>query len=126
MAFLQGLAGAGSFAAFARLLALLGWDKAMVYPTFLASIAENTYPLDRAKRLGVFRFWRDMGYAVGTLLTGTLADAFGIQMSIVSVGLLTIVTGVFADYRMRCGSAQPTLRTWMYKAVDIKPALLIP
>ncbi len=110
---LVGLALADSFTAFAVLLALLGWGTAMVYPTFLASIAENTHPFDRAKSLGVFRFWRDMGYAIGALLTGVIADAFGIPVSIVAVGMLTVVTGVFVDYRMRCGTDKPALWTWL-------------
>jgi MFS family permease len=110
---LLGLAMAGSFVSFALLLALLGWGTAMVYPTFLASIAENTHPLDRAKSLGVFRFWRDMGYAIGALLTGILADAFGIPASIVAVGILTVAIGIWADYRMRCGTSSPGILTWM-------------
>ncbi|HRI59364.1 MAG TPA: MFS transporter [Saprospiraceae bacterium] len=112
---LLGLALAGGFVAFTLLLALLGWGTAMVYPTFLASIAENTHPFDRAKSLGVFRFWRDMGYAVGALLTGILADAFGIPVSIIAVGLLTVATGVWADYRMRCRTGNPTIWVWMRK-----------
>ena len=110
---LIGLALAGNFATFVGLLALLGWGTALVYPTFLASIAENTHPFDRAKSLGVFRFWRDMGYAIGALLTGLLADAFGIPTSIVAVGLLTLATGVFADYRMRCRTNNPTIWAWL-------------
>jgi len=110
---LPGLALAGSFAVFAGLLALLGWGTAMVYPTFLASIAENTHPFDRAKSLGVFRFWRDMGYAAGALITGVLADAFGIPVSIIAIAMLTIATGFFADYRMRCEVAKPTLWKWV-------------
>ncbi len=118
---LVGLALAGSFTAFAALLVMLGWGTAMVYPTFLAAIAENTHPLDRAKSLGVFRFWRDMGYAIGALLTGALADAFGIPISIVTVGILTIMTGVFADFRMRCATAQPTIRRWLSCFLKPKP-----
>lgn len=110
---LLGLAMADRFCAFSLLLALLGWGTALVYPTFLSSIAENTHPFDRAKSLGVFRFWRDMGYAVGALLTGVLADAFGIPASIVAVGLLTIFIGFWADYRMRCQADRPTIGAWM-------------
>ena len=109
---LLGLAMADSFFTFSLLLALLGWGTALVYPTFLSSIAENTHPFDRAKSLGVFRFWRDMGYAVGALLTGALADAFGIPASIVAVGLLTIAIGFWADYRMRCQADSPTIWAW--------------
>jgi len=110
---LLGLAMAGSFVSFALLLALLGWGTAMVYPTFLASIAENTHPFDRAKSLGVFRFWRDMGYAIGALLTGILADAFGIPASIVAIGVLTVAIGFWADYRMRCSTSSPTIWSWL-------------
>lgn len=110
---LLGLALAGNFATFTLLLALLGWGTAMVYPTFLASIADNTHPFDRAKSLGVFRFWRDMGYAIGALLTGVIADAFGIPVSIIAVGLLTITTGIWADHRMRCRTEHPTIWTWI-------------
>ncbi len=104
---LQGLALVGmsiseSFAGFFALLTALGWGTAMVYPTFLAAIAENTHPFDRAKSLGIFRFWRDMGYAIGALLTGIIADWMGIPVSIVVVGLLTIWAGVYANYRMQC------------------------
>ncbi len=109
---LFGLAFAGQFWLFAVLLALLGWGTAMVYPTFLASIADNTHPLARAKSLGIFRFWRDMGYAVGALLTGLLADAFGIPVSIVAVGLLTLLTGFWADHRMGCRTEHPTIWGW--------------
>lgn len=110
---LLGLALAGSFVVFALLLGLLGWGTAMVYPTFLASIADNTHPFDRAKSLGVFRFWRDMGYAIGALLTGMIADAFGIPTSIIAVGLLTVATGIWADNRMRCRTEHPTIWAWM-------------
>jgi len=110
---LIGLAFAGQFWMFAGLLALLGWGTAMVYPTFLASIAENTHPYDRAKSLGVFRFWRDMGYAIGALLTGILADAFGIPASIVVVGVLTLAAGFGANYRMRCHTDNPTFWIWL-------------
>ncbi|MBK8920699.1 MAG: MFS transporter [Saprospirales bacterium] len=106
------LAFTGHFWAFATLLALLGWGTAMVYPTFLASVAENTHPFDRAKSLGVFRFWRDMGYAIGALLTGVLADAFGVSVSIIAVGGLTLAAGLGANYRMHCRTGNPTFWAW--------------
>ncbi len=109
---LFGLAFVDGFWPFTVLLALLGWGTAMVYPTFLASIADNTHPLDRAKSLGIFRFWRDMGYAIGALFTGLMADAFGIPVSILAVGLLTLLTGLWADYRMRCRTGHPTIWVW--------------
>lgn len=85
---------------FILLAALLGWGTAMVYPTFLATVAEYTSPADRAESLGVFRFWRDMGYAVGAALTGIIADWFGITASIIVIGLLTAVSAMIIFFRM--------------------------
>ncbi len=86
---------------FITLASILGWGTAMVYPTFLATIAENTHPHDRAKSLGVFRLWRDLGYAIGAILTGLIADAFGIGPSIVVVAVLTIISSLIIEIRMR-------------------------
>lgn len=80
---------------------LLGCGTAMVYPTFLATIAENTHPADRAASLGVFRFWRDLGYAAGAVLTGVIADAIGINASIEFTGLLTVASALIIIFRMR-------------------------
>ena len=110
---LAGLAITNQFWGFMGLLILLGWGTAMVYPTFLAAIAENTHPFDRARSLGVFRFWRDMGYAIGALLTGILADTFGIPVSIAVAGTLTAAAGLLANYRMRCQTGYPTIFVWM-------------
>jgi MFS family permease len=87
---------------FIILSVLLGWGTAMVYPTFLASIAEHTHPLDRAKSVGIFRLWRDLGYAVGALLTGIIADLFGLNASIILVGALTFASAIIIFYRMKC------------------------
>ena len=81
---------------------MLGWGTAMVYPTFLATIAENTNPLDRAKSLGVFRFWRDLGYAFGAILTGIIADTLGLNASIITIGLLTVASSFIIKLRMTC------------------------
>lgn len=83
------------------LSSVLGWGTAMVYPTFLATIAENTHPHDRAESLGVFRLWRDLGYAIGAILTGLIADSFGITASIVVIGVLTIASSVVIEARMK-------------------------
>lgn len=80
----------------------LGWGTAMVYPTFLATVAENTHPADRATSLGIFRFWRDLGYAIGAALTGIIADAFGINASVFVIGLLTIISASIIFLRMKC------------------------
>jgi len=106
---LQGLAlviliSANTMTHFIILSVILGWGTALVYPTFLATVAENTHPADRANSLGVFRLWRDLGYAVGAILTGVIADAFGINISILVIGLLTIFSGIIIFYRMKCNS----------------------
>lgn len=90
------------FWAFTALAAILGWGTAMVYPTFLATIAEKTHPLDRAKSVGVFRLWRDLGYAIGAILTGLIADMMNIPTAISMVGLLTLFSAVVIRCRMTC------------------------
>jgi MFS family permease len=91
------------FSHFVALSVVLGWGTAMVYPTFLSAIAEYTHPHDRAKSLGVFRLWRDMGYAIGAILTGIVADLFGIPASIVLVATLTIISALIIQFRMSAG-----------------------
>jgi MFS family permease len=81
---------------------ILGWGTAMVYPTFLATVAENTHPQDRAKSIGIFRFWRDLGYAIGAILTGIIADLVSINASIIFIGLLTMISAFIICYRMTC------------------------
>ena len=96
---------------FMGISALLGWGTAMVYPTFLATLAENTHPLDRAKSMGIFRLWRDLGYAIGALLTGILADYFGILFAIIFIGLLTCLSAIIIKIRMRCGEGD-SVKIW--------------
>jgi MFS family permease len=99
---LVGLIWAVSFSQFAGLSVLLGLGTAMVYPTFLSAIATHTHPLDRAKSLGIFRLWRDSGYAVGALLTGVLSAYFSYSFSIASIAGLTVLSAVIVWKRMRC------------------------
>lgn len=96
---------------FMGISALLGWGTAMVYPTFLATLAENTHPLDRAKSMGIFRLWRDLGYAIGALMTGILADYFGILFAIIFIGLLTCLSAIIIKIRMRCGEGD-SVKIW--------------
>jgi MFS family permease len=84
------------------LSSILGWGTAMVYPTFLATVAENTNPQDRAKSIGIFRLWRDLGYAIGAILTGIIADLISINAAILFIGLLTFVSALIIRYRMQC------------------------
>ncbi len=104
---------AGSLAHFIILSSILGWGTAMVYPTFLATVAENTHPHDRAKSIGVFRLWRDLGYAIGAILTGLIADAFGINASIIVIGVLTVISSLIIEKRMRCRTTSPKLTDWI-------------
>lgn len=97
------------------LSALLGWGTALVYPTFLATVAENTNPHDRAKSLGVFRLWRDSGYAIGAVITGIIADTLGINASLISIALLTIVSSLIIEKRMMCMTKSPKLTDWLLK-----------
>jgi MFS family permease len=81
---------------------LLGIGTAMVYPTFLSTVADNTHPNDRSAALGVFRFWRDLGYAFGALLTGILTDMLNIEAAVLAVALLTAISSLVIRVRMRC------------------------
>ncbi len=78
----------------------LGIGTAMVYPTLLAAIGDVAHPSWRASSVGVYRLWRDMGYAVGALLAGMVADAFGMISATVSVAVITFLSGVFVAIRM--------------------------
>ncbi len=98
---LTGLVWADSMSHFILLSTLLGWGTAMVYPTFLATVAENTHPADRAKSIGIFRLWRDLGYAIGAILTGFIADAFSIQAAILFIGFLTFLSAGIIYFRMK-------------------------
>lgn len=87
---------------FIFLSSVLGWGTAMVYPTFLATVAENTNPQDRAKSIGIFRLWRDLGYAIGAILTGIIADLININASIFFISLFTFASSLIIRYRMKC------------------------
>lgn len=97
---LVGLVWAQTMVHFIGLSVILGWGTAMVYPTFLATIAENTHPHDRARSIGVFRLWRDSGYAIGAILTGVIADQFGIEEAMFFIGILTLASSLVIRFRM--------------------------
>ena len=88
-------------AGFAAGAALLGLGTAMVYPTLLAAIGDVAHPNWRASAVGVYRLWRDLGYAVGAVLAGVTADAFGARAAIVLVAIVTFASGAQAALRMR-------------------------
>lgn len=79
----------------------LGIGTALVYPTFLAGIAEYSAPDQRAKSIGVFRLWRDLGYAIGALLTGILADLYGTGVSLGAIAGLTLLSSLIIKLRMQ-------------------------
>jgi MFS family permease len=80
--------------------ALLGVGTAMVYPTLLAAVGDVAHPRWRGSAVGVYRLWRDSGYAVGALLAGALADFIGMASSIGAVALLTFISGLVVIVRM--------------------------
>jgi MFS family permease len=79
---------------------LLGFGTALVYPTFLSAIAGATNPFQRAETIGVFRLWRDLGYAIGAIISGITADVFGVEYAIYLIGIITIVSSVIIKVRM--------------------------
>lgn len=85
----------------------LGLGTALVYPTFMNAIAQDTNPLQRAESIGVFRLWRDSGYALGAILSGILADRLGIGYSIGSIGFLTLLSALVIQVRMHCKFKAP-------------------
>ena len=88
------------FYALASISALLGLGTALVYPTFLATIANATSPKQRAESIGTFRLWRDLGYAFGAVISGITADLFGIEYAILLIGGLTIISSLIIKFRM--------------------------
>lgn len=88
------------FYALAAIATLLGLGTALVYPTFLSAIADATSPKQRAESIGVFRLWRDMGYAIGAIMSGIIADLFGIQYAVLLIGGITILSSLVIQFRM--------------------------
>lgn len=97
---LAAIAIADSFAGWLGGMALLGAGTAMVYPTLLAAVGDVAHPSWRGAAVGVYRFWRDAGYVAGALLAGALAGPIGMSGAILTVGLLSVVSGAFAAVRM--------------------------
>jgi MFS family permease len=103
--FFQGLAimfipFTGNFFILAGISAILGIGTALVYPTFLSTIAEATSPKQRAESIGTFRLWRDLGYAFGAIISGITADIFGIEYAILLIGVITIISSGIIKFRM--------------------------
>src|SRR5262249_6548266 len=97
----RALVAAGTtFPVWATAAVLLGAGTAMVYPTLLAAIGDVAHPDWRARSVGVYRLWRDGGFAIGALLAGATADAFGIPTAISIVAALTAASGLIVAVRM--------------------------
>ncbi len=79
----------------------LGIGTAMVYPALLAAVSDTAYPAWRALSLGVYRFWRDMGYAAGALMAGVVGNFFGLVWSVHIAGVLTFISGVIVWIKMK-------------------------
>lgn len=112
---LQGLALAlvatsTGFTGWAVAAALLGAGTAMVYPTLLAAIGDVAHPAWRARAVGVYRLWRDGGFAVGAVLAGLLADAFGTRLAIWAIAAITFASGLVVALRMY-ETLRPTARS---------------
>jgi MFS family permease len=88
------------FYLFAGIMAVLGLGTALVYPTFLAAIAEATSPIQRAESIGTFRLWRDLGYAFGAVISGITADLFGVNYAILLIGVITVLSSIVIQVRM--------------------------
>lgn len=94
-------ATAGTFAWLAAGAVLLGLGTAMVYPALLAAIGDVVNPAVRASTVGVYRLWRDLGYAVGALLSGFIGDYFGVQAAVWVVAACTFASGALSAARMK-------------------------
>lgn len=79
---------------------MLGLGTAMVYPSLIAAVSDASHPSWRARSLSVYRFWRDLGYAIGALSAGLIADQFGFQYAILAIAGLTFLSGVVAAWLM--------------------------
>lgn len=79
---------------------LLGLGTALVYPTFLSAIADAVDPHQRPEIIGVFRLWRDLGYAIGAVLSGIIADFFGVRYAVLTIGVLTLLSALVIQFRM--------------------------
>lgn len=89
-----------SYTQLAAIAAFLGLGTALVYPTFLSAIAQVTSPTQRAETIGVFRLWRDLGYAIGAIISGITADMFGVEYAVLLIGVITVASSVIIKCRM--------------------------
>jgi MFS family permease len=94
------IAAVDSFEWWAAACALLGAGTAMVYPTLLAAIGDVAHPLWRARAVGIYRLWRDSGYAAGAIVGGVAADLWGLRAAVWAAAAITVVSGLVVAVRM--------------------------
>ncbi len=104
------IALADTFSAWAVAAVFLGAGTALVYPTLLAAIGDVAHPTWRARSVGIYRLWRDGGFAVGAVLAGVLADLWGIRGAVWAVALITAASGLVVATRMYETHPRPTQR----------------
>jgi MFS family permease len=114
----------GGFGGFSTGAALLGVGTAMVYPTLLATIGDVAHPSWRASSVGVYRLWRDLGYAIGALLAGVTADALGLSAAMWVIAALTFVSGLVVALRMTETLQRQPLSTVPARATCVEPTEL--
>ena len=95
------LAFTSNVAAWVGALVGLGVGTALVYPTLLAAVGDTAAPSSRGAAVGVYRLWRDLGYVIGALMAGLMADAFGIPAAIAAIAALTVVSGIVFAFRFQ-------------------------
>ena len=83
----------------------------MVYPSLIAAVSDASHPSWRARSLSVYRFWRDLGYAIGALSAGIIADIFGMTAAIASIAAVTFLSGLIVAALMRESDAAPQARS---------------
>ena len=103
------IAAGSSFGAWFAAAAALGLGTAMVYPTLLAVVADVAQPAWRGSAVGVYRLWRDLGFAAGAILAGVIADRAGIPVAIWSIAALTALSGLIVLIRMRETRPNPSV-----------------
>jgi MFS family permease len=100
---------------------LLGVGTALVYPTLLAVMSDAARTADRATSVGIYRLWRDAGYAVGAIVAGIIADAAGFPAAIVTVAALTGLSGLLVAVRMRETMPPSSLQARQYSSRHDRP-----
>jgi MFS family permease len=102
---------------------LLGIGTAMVYPALLAAVGDAAHPSWRATSVGVYRFWRDLGYAIGALLSGVVAGLWGLVWAVHAAGLLTFFSGLVAWMLMKETLSMPAAG---YRSVEPQRGTIVP